>query len=51
MPVVDGRSFSDVQSQGVEVLVNVAHVLAHQQVALNDDAIPLPNWIVKPAAV
>ncbi|MFE2472647.1 hypothetical protein [Streptomyces mirabilis] len=46
MPVVDGRSFSDLQSQGVEVLVNVAHVLAHQQVALHDDAIPLPNLLI-----
>ncbi|MEV6107112.1 hypothetical protein AB0M28_20700 [Streptomyces sp. NPDC051940] len=46
MPVVDGRSFSDLQSQGVEVLVNVAHVLAHQQVALHDDARPLPNLLI-----
>ena len=46
MPVVDGRSFADLQSQGVEVLVNVAHVLAHQQVALNDDAIHLPNLLI-----
>ncbi|MFD8726082.1 hypothetical protein ACFV2H_51320 [Streptomyces sp. NPDC059629] len=46
MPVVDGRSFADLQSQGVEVLVNVAHVLAHQQVALLDDAMPLPNLLI-----
>ncbi|MFB8073557.1 hypothetical protein [Streptomyces californicus] len=46
MPVVDGRSFADLQSQGVGVLVNVAHVLAHQQVALHDDEIPLPNLLI-----
>ncbi|WP_431037757.1 hypothetical protein ACQYWQ_25395 [Streptomyces sp. P6-2-1] len=46
MPIVDGRSFADLQSQGVEVLVNVAHVLAHQQVALSDDGIPLPNLLI-----
>ncbi|MFJ4866469.1 hypothetical protein [Streptomyces sp. NPDC088748] len=46
LPVVDGRSFADLQSQGVEVLVNVAHVLAHQHVALNDDDIPLPNLLI-----
>ncbi|MFF7764768.1 hypothetical protein [Streptomyces griseorubiginosus] len=46
MPVVDGRSFTDLQSQGVEVLVNVAHVLAHQQVALHDDAMALPNLLI-----
>lgn len=46
MPVVDGRSFGDLQSQGVEVLVNVAHVLAHQKMALDDDTIPLPNLLI-----
>ncbi|MDT0615969.1 hypothetical protein [Streptomyces lancefieldiae] len=46
MPVVDGRPFADLQSQGVEVLVNVAHVLAHQHVALNDPDIPLPNLLI-----
>ncbi|QNP68846.1 hypothetical protein IAG44_04845 [Streptomyces roseirectus] len=46
MPVVDGRSFADLQSQGVEVLVNVAHVLAHQKVAPHDDGVPLPNLLV-----
>ncbi|MDX2815743.1 hypothetical protein PV410_24795 [Streptomyces sp. PA03-5A] len=46
MPVVDGRSFADLQSQGVEVLVNVAHVLAHQHVALHDDAMLLPNLLI-----
>lgn len=46
MPVVDGRSFADLQSQGVEVLVNVAHFLAHQQVALYDDAMFLPNLLI-----
>ncbi|MEU5668517.1 hypothetical protein, partial [Streptomyces longwoodensis] len=46
LPVVDGRPFADLQSQGVEVLVNVAHVLAHQHVALNDHDIPLPNLLI-----
>ncbi|MEU1899301.1 hypothetical protein ABZ512_13035 [Nocardiopsis dassonvillei] len=46
LPIVDGRSFADLQSQGVEVLVNIAHVLAHQQVALEDDDIPLPNILI-----
>ncbi|AJE38693.1 hypothetical protein [Streptomyces nodosus] len=46
LPVVDGRPFADLQSQGVEVLVNVAHVLAHQHVALNDGDIPLPNILI-----
>ncbi|MEU7560228.1 hypothetical protein [Streptomyces eurythermus] len=46
LPVVDGRPFADLQSQGVEVLVNVAHVLAHQHMALNDPDIPLPNLLI-----
>jgi hypothetical protein len=46
LPVVDGRPFADLQSQGVEVLVNVAHVLAHQHVALSDHDIPLPNLLI-----
>ncbi|MFD8375785.1 hypothetical protein ACFV2Z_34290 [Streptomyces sp. NPDC059688] len=46
LPIVDGRPFADLGSQGVEVLVNVAHVLAHQLIALDDDSIPLPNILV-----
>ncbi|MDF6045909.1 hypothetical protein LRD69_28005 [Streptomyces sp. JH14] len=46
LPVVDGRSFADLESQGVEVLVNVAHVLAHQRVAMADTTIPLPNLLI-----
>ncbi|QES07479.1 hypothetical protein DEJ44_19005 [Streptomyces venezuelae] len=46
MPIVDGRSFTDLQSQGVGVLVNVAHVLAHQRVALHSEGIPLPNLLI-----
>lgn len=46
LPVVDGRSFSELSSQGVEVLVNVAHVLAHQLVALADPRSVLPNLLV-----
>ncbi|MFC8727589.1 coiled-coil domain-containing protein [Streptomyces bacillaris] len=46
LPVVDGRAFADLQSQGVEVLVNVAHVLAHQHLALHEPDIPLPNLLI-----
>ena len=46
MPVVDGRSFTDLQSQGAEVLVNVAHVLAHQRVALHDNVVLMPNLLI-----
>ena len=46
LPVVDGRPFAKLQSQGVEVLVNVAHVLAHQRVALEDRDIALPNILI-----
>ncbi|WP_406320037.1 hypothetical protein [Streptomyces sp. NBC_01637] len=46
LPIVDGRPFADLGSQGVEVLVNVAHVLAHQLVALTDTGIPLPNLLI-----
>ncbi|MGI8311787.1 hypothetical protein [Saccharopolyspora hattusasensis] len=46
LPIVDGRSFSELSSQGVEVLVNVAHALAHQRVALSDPSSHLPNLLV-----
>lgn len=38
--------FADLRSQGVEALVNAAHVLAHQQPALNDYGILLPNLLI-----
>lgn len=46
LPIVDGRPFMKLQSQGVEVLVNVAHVLAHQIVALTEASTNLPNLLV-----
>lgn len=46
LPVVDGRPFTRLQSQGVGVLVNVAHVLAHQIVALGDHSVNLPNILI-----
>ncbi|MFD3488012.1 hypothetical protein [Streptomyces sp. NPDC058665] len=46
LPVVDGRQFNKLQSQGVSVLVNVAHVLAHQIVSLEDPGSLLPNILI-----
>ncbi|MFI9650075.1 hypothetical protein ACIHAA_27795 [Streptomyces sp. NPDC052040] len=46
LPVVDGRPFNKLQSQGVSVLVNVAHVLAHQMVSLEDSDSLLPNILI-----
>ncbi|ROR46571.1 ATP-binding protein [Kitasatospora cineracea] len=46
LPVVDGRPFTDLSSQGVEVMVNVAHALAHQLVALSHPENVLPNLLV-----
>jgi len=42
LPVVDGRSFDELSSQGLQVLVNVAHALAHQQTAFGL-GLMLPN--------
>ncbi len=42
LPIFDGRRFDDLSSQGLEVLVNVAHALAHQRTALALGLI-LPN--------
>ena len=41
-PVLYGRKFDELSSQGLKVLVNVAHALAHQRTAITRD-IPLPN--------
>ncbi|WP_329176302.1 AAA family ATPase [Streptomyces sp. NBC_01477] len=46
LPIVDGRPFNKLQSQGVSVLVNVAHVLAHQLTALGDPDSVLPNILI-----
>ncbi|WP_329485019.1 hypothetical protein OG618_00205 [Kitasatospora sp. NBC_01246] len=46
LPIVDGRAFSELSSQGVEVMVNVAHALAHQLVALAHPESLLPNLLI-----
>lgn len=44
LPKVDGRSF-DTASQGMRVLINVAHALAHQITAIEED-LALPNILI-----
>jgi hypothetical protein len=46
LPIIDGRPFNKLQSQGVSVLVNVAHVLAHQMVSPGEPDNLLPNILV-----
>lgn len=45
LPVVDGRKFSELSSQGLQVVVNVAHALAHHLTAL-DLGLPLPGFLI-----
>jgi hypothetical protein len=45
LPIVSGRQFDELSSQGLEVLVNVAHALAHHTVAI-DRGLPLPGLLV-----
>ena len=45
LPVVSGRPFDELSSQGLTVLVNVAHALAHHTVSLDHD-LPLPSLLV-----
>ena len=45
LPVVSGRPFDRLSSQGLQVLVNVAHALAHHTVAIDRD-LPLPGLLV-----
>lgn len=45
LPVVTGRPFDELSSQGLTVLVNVAHALAHHTVSLDND-LPLPSLLV-----
>lgn len=45
MPEVSGRRFEDLSSQGLTVLVNVAHALAHHTVSVDHD-LPLPSLLV-----
>jgi hypothetical protein len=44
LPRVDGRSF-ETASQGMKVLINVAHALAHQLTAIQEN-LALPNWLL-----
>lgn len=45
LPEVTGRPFDELSSQGLTVLVNVAHALAHHTVAI-DNNLPLPGLLV-----
>ncbi len=45
LPEVSGRPFNELSSQGLTVLVNVAHALAHHTVSL-DYELPLPSLLV-----
>ncbi len=42
LPIVGGRRFDELSSQGLKVLVNVAYALAHQLTAIEVE-LPLPN--------
>lgn len=42
LPVVNGRTFDSISSHGLNVLVNIAHAVAHQRAALKFD-LALPN--------
>jgi hypothetical protein len=44
-PIVAERHFDSLSSQGLQVLVNVAHALAHHTVAIDRD-LPLPGLLV-----
>jgi hypothetical protein len=44
MPVVSGRAFESLSSQGLCVLVNIAHALAHHTVSIDLD-LPLPGFL------
>lgn len=45
LPLFEGRRFDVLQSQGLKVIVNVAHILAHQLTALEFD-LALPNILM-----
>jgi len=45
LPVVDGRRYDELSSQGLQVLVNVAHALAHHLTAL-ELGLPLPGILI-----
>lgn len=45
LPEITGRPFDELSSQGLTVLVNVAHALAHHTTSLDHD-LPLPSLLV-----
>lgn len=45
LPIYDGRRFDELQSQGLQVMVNVAHAVAHQLTALHF-GLTLPNILL-----
>ncbi len=45
LPEVTGRPFDELSSQGLSVLVNVAHALAHHTVAI-ENGLPLPGLLI-----
>jgi len=45
LPIVDGRRFEELQSQGLMVMVNVAHALSHQLTSFKFDT-RLPNILL-----
>lgn len=45
LPLVSGRTFDELSSQGLKTLVNAAHALAHHTVAI-DRGLPLPGLLV-----
>ncbi len=45
LPEISGRPFDTLSSQGLSVLVNVAHALAHHTVSI-DEGLPLPDLLV-----
>ena len=45
LPILDGRRFDELSSQGLQVLVNVAHAIAHQKTAI-ELGLSLPNILL-----
>lgn len=45
LPLFGGRRFGEIQSQGLKVMINVAHALAHQLTCIELD-LPLPNFLI-----
>ncbi|GAB3155832.1 hypothetical protein GCM10027290_52610 [Micromonospora sonneratiae] len=44
-PIVSGRAFEELSSQGLTTLVNIAHALAHHTVAI-DRNLPMPGLLI-----